>query len=222
VAIDMAWIAFFFLLRPGEYTAPSEDTHPFRLEDVRLWAGGTPLSLEEASEAELLAATFVGLTFTTQKNAVAGEVIGQGQSGQPLACPVRAVARRVLHLRSIGASATTFLCAYRSNRHTIKQLQSKELTDLLRLACHGLCGAYGFLPSDVCARSLRAAGAMALLSEHVDTDVIRLIGRWRSDEMLRYLHVQCPSLMKGYSALMLRGGNYALIPSSTGAQLPHF
>jgi hypothetical protein len=31
---------------------------------------------------------------------------------------------------------------------------------------------------------------MALLNGGVDTDIIRLIGRWRSDKMLRYLHVQ--------------------------------
>ena len=47
----------------------------------------------------------------------------------------------------------------------------------------------------------------------VDPDVIRLIGRWRSDEMLRYLHVQAYSLMKDYSRLMLSSGDYTLIPN---------
>jgi hypothetical protein len=37
----------------------------------------------------------------------------------------------------------------------------------------------GFLAGDVSAHSLRAAGAMALLCAHVlDTDIIRLVGRW--------------------------------------------
>jgi hypothetical protein len=31
---------------------------------------------------------------------------------------------------------------------------------------------------------------MALLCAHVDTEIIHLVGRWCSDEMLRYLHVQ--------------------------------
>jgi hypothetical protein len=31
---------------------------------------------------------------------------------------------------------------------------------------------------------------MALLCAKVDTNLIRLLGRWCSDEMLRYLHVQ--------------------------------
>ena len=54
---------------------------------------------------------------------------------------------------------------------------------------------------------------MALLLARVDTDVIRLIGRWRSDEMLRYLHVQAYPLMRNYSCLMLDAGDYTLIPN---------
>jgi hypothetical protein len=68
--------------------------------------------------------------------------------------------------------------------------------------------------ADVSARSLRASGAMALLNSGVDTDIIRLIGLWRSDEMLCYLHVQAEPLMRGYSSLMLAGGNYTLHPNS--------
>lgn len=71
----------------------------------------------------------------------------------------------------------------------------------------------GFLPSDVSARCLRAAGATALLLANVDPDVIRLMGRWRSDEMLRYLHVQAYPLMKHYAQKMLSAGMYTLIPN---------
>jgi hypothetical protein len=31
-----------------------------------------------------------------------------------------------------------------------------------------------------------------------------LVGRWRSDEMLRYLHVQAEPTMRGFSARMLQ------------------
>jgi len=48
----------------------------------------------------------------------------------------------------------------------------------------------GIHPNDISIHSLRASGAMALLCAHVDTDRIRLLGRWYSDKMLRYLHVQ--------------------------------
>ena len=46
-----------------------------------------------------------------------------------------------------------------------------------------------FTYKEVSARSLRAAGAMALLCSGVDNDIIRLIGCWRSNEIIWYLHV---------------------------------
>ena len=73
--------------------------------------------------------------------------------------------------------------------------------------------ALGFLATDVSARCLRAAGANALLNARIDPKVITLIGRWRSDEMLRYLHVQNRHLMKDYASRMLRHGDYTLIPN---------
>ena len=37
---------------------------------------------------------------------------------------------------------------------------------------------------------------MALLLENIEADTIRIIGRWRSDEILRYLHVTARPLMQ--------------------------
>jgi hypothetical protein len=54
---------------------------------------------------------------------------------------------------------------------------------------------------------------MALLCAHVDTDVIRLLGRWRSDEMLRYLHVQAEPIMRDFLQRMLAGGAFTLLPN---------
>lgn len=38
---------------------------------------------------------------------------------------------------------------------------------------------------------------MALLCAGVDSDRLQLIGRWRSDEMFRYLNVQAQLIMNG-------------------------
>jgi hypothetical protein len=54
---------------------------------------------------------------------------------------------------------------------------------------------------------------MALLCAQVDSDVIRLLGRWRSDEMLRYLHVQAEPVMRDFSRRMLLGGSFTLLPN---------
>jgi hypothetical protein len=123
------------------------------------------------------------------------------------------VIRRILHLRRHQAPPETPLAAYYQNT-TLHVVTPTDISLTLRTAISVLGPAtLGFMPDDVSARSLRASGAMALLCAHVDTDVTRLIGRWRSDQMLRYLHLQADSLMKGFSSKMLNRGNFVLLPN---------
>jgi hypothetical protein len=75
---DMICIAFFFLLRPGEYTCTTSDDTPFRLEDVSAYVRDRKLNVLLCSEAELDAATSVSYTFTTQKSGTRDEKIVQG------------------------------------------------------------------------------------------------------------------------------------------------
>ncbi|KAL7526060.1 hypothetical protein ACHAWF_001615 [Thalassiosira exigua] len=96
----MIIIAFFFLLRPGEYIDSPSDTTPFTLDDVQLFVGTTQLSLLNAPKCQLLQARFGSLTFTEHKNGTRGEVIDLGCSGDPYLCPVKALVRRVLYPRS--------------------------------------------------------------------------------------------------------------------------
>jgi hypothetical protein len=86
--IHMLCIAFFFLCRPGEYMAPTANNAPFRLQDVTFYVRNCRVLAPTATDDDLARATFVTLTFTTQKNAVRGEVIGLGLSGDPFICPV--------------------------------------------------------------------------------------------------------------------------------------
>jgi len=216
---DMIIIAFFFLLRPGEYIDTNSESTPFTLYDVSLYIGNVYLNPLTATAAQLCAATRVTLTFTTQKNGVRGEVIGLSRSGDATLCPVLAIVRRVLYLRRHDAPPATPLARlYKQDglvyhTGTPSQITSKSITQALRQAVLLLGTDLGFRPSDVSARSLRAAGANALLLSNVDTNIIRLIGRWRSDEMLRYLHVQAAPLMQHYAQRMLQGGEYTLLPN---------
>ena len=211
--IDMAWLAFFFLLRPGEYCA-APDNHPLRFADVTLLIGATRLDLLTASPVDLRRATHVSLTFDDQKNRERGEVIAHGRSGHAVACPVLTTIRRVLFLRAQHLPLTSPLCTYVHSRPT--PLTSNHITSLLREAARSLL-TLGFAPTDVNARSLRAGGAMALLCGRVDADTIRLVGRWRSDAMFRYLHAQALPLIRDLSRLMLHHGAYTLLP---GTDLP--
>ena len=44
--------------------------------------------------------------------------------------------------------------------------------------------------------ALRCTGATILLEGGIPTDLIRLLGRWRSDEVFRYLHTQSEPMMQ--------------------------
>jgi hypothetical protein len=216
--LDLLWIAFFFLLRPGEYLQPAADSHPIRLQDVRLWCHSAHIDILACDPQQLLSATFVSLTFDRQKNGRRGEPIGHGKSGDPVACPVLAVARRIRYLRTQNAPPTTPLCAMGPS---LACLVPDQLTTLLRESVAHISTPLGISPPDINAKSLRSTGAMALLNQNVDANRIRLLGRWQSDAMFHYLHVQSHDLMSDYSSIMLQGGDFTLIPNSPSA-LPTF
>jgi hypothetical protein len=175
-ACNMIIIAFFFLLCPGKYTDNNKD--PFCLADTQLFIGDTHLDLSCSPDSELKVATFASLTFTSQKNGVRGEVIGLACSSDPYLCPVKAIIRRVLFLRLHLAPPSTPLARV---FHTPDKVTVTYLTDHIREAVTSLGPGLGFLPSEVSARCLRAAGATALLLTQVNLDVIRLISRRRLD-----------------------------------------
>ena len=95
----------------------------------------------------------------------------------------------------------------------VQCIKPTNITSDICLAVTYLGPSLGFLVSDVSASCLRAAGANALLCGGVDTDVIRLLGRWRSDEMPRYLHTQAGPVLCDFSKKMLAGGSFTLIPN---------
>jgi hypothetical protein len=210
---DMVTLAYFFVLRPGEYVVSSgELSAPFRFGDAELFIGQRRLDCRQCTDADIQAATFVMLTFSNQKNSVRGEKIGHGRSGHARFCPVLATSRRMLHLRRNHALDNTPLYGFYV-RGRLQHVYSRAVTPFLRRSVAAIGNDYGLRPEDVEARSLRASGAMALLCARVDTDMIRLIGRWRSDAMLRYLHVQAVPIMAPMAGHMLAGGDYSLRPT---------
>ena len=55
---------------------------------------------------------------------------------------------------------------------------------------------------------------MTLLMVQVDPNTIRLVGRWRSDTILRYLHTTAKSFTEGLLVKMFEHGAYTLIPTT--------
>ena len=208
----MMWINMFFLCRPGESCATRYGSKFFRLRDVTLINGELVLNWR-SSDHELRQASDVHLTFTDQKNKHRNEKVGQKRTSHAKASPTVAVADQVIHLRNNNAPPDTPLCAFTENGHWFV-VTSEMLTTLLRRAVRA-CPGCGLSESDISARSLRATGAMAMLCAGIDPCRIKLLGRWRSDEMLTYLHVQAEPLYRDISERMLTGGNYSFTPGTT-------
>jgi hypothetical protein len=208
---DCLVLAYYFLLRPGEYSGCPRTVADdlFRLQDVGLSIGHRRLDPIHCPLNDLLAASFGSVTFTSQKNGVRGETIGHGRSGHPTLCPVHALVRRVQQLRLDGATPVTPLNAYKTPDGTWQYVLPADVTALLRSAV-ALLPHTDLAARDFTARCTRAGGAMALLCGGIGADRIRLIGRWRSDEIYRYLHVQAQPVMAEVAATMLRGGDFRL------------
>ena len=215
---DMCLIGFFFLCRPGEHvetTSPKHLSTPFNMCDVqflverRWWAGHEiPLEALDASRS-------VTLRYTNQKNGVQGQGITMGSTGHPHICPVRTLARRIQHLRAHQSTPRTpIFTFYEEAGNQPKQIFSVHLTTALRTAAAALYPILGIDPKDISARSLRPGGATAMLCANIDRDITQLIGRWKSDEMLKYLHVQAGALMHNYARQMFDHGDYTYHPEA--------
>ena len=87
-------------------------------------------------------------------------------------------------------------------------LKSSDITKAIQDSIQRVGPTVGLNPSEVSTRSLRASGAMAMLLGGVDGDIIRILGCWKSDTMLRYLHVSAALLTHNHARTMFRGGHY--------------
>jgi hypothetical protein len=210
----MIILGFFFLLRPGEYAfTDNPDAAPFRLCDIHVLLYNRRLDPAQCLEQDLDNATHIALEFTRQKNGVRGELVGLGRSGHPTLCPVKAAVLRIKHLRIHRAHPNTPIYSFHTG-HMWRTITTTDLTQQLRLATTTLGHTVGIHPADISIRSLRSSGAMALLCADVDSDRIRLLGRWRSDEMLRYLHVQALPVVAPLARQMVQHGFFTFLPNT--------
>ena len=96
-------------------------------------------------------------------------------------------------------------------------IRSTNITAAIQAVARAAGPTIGFTPQDVSALSLQVSGAMALLMERVDPDMIQIIGRWLSDTMLRYLHTASKSFTDCLTVRMFQYGGYTLIPQAHAA-----
>jgi len=118
---DLTLIAFYYLLRIGEYTIKgsrnnTKQTVQFKYEDVSFFKKNSRGSLRclprDASDVLIMTADSATLKLDNQKNGWKGVCVYHETNGNKMHCPVRALAQRYIHLRAWGADSKTFLSAY--------------------------------------------------------------------------------------------------------------
>ena len=211
---DLSIIAFFFLLRIGEYTRAPKDprtkkpkknakrTVQFHIGDIGFFKSGKILS-RKSDLKTLLTADEVTLKITNQKNGTMGQVIHQQATGNATDCPVQAVARRVHHILSNGGSSHNCICDYRATPTEWRDVQPAEIRAALHKAVITLdLKSNGIDTKLISLHSFRAGGAMALkLMGHSDTTIMKF-GRWKSLTFLQYIHNQIAHISAGVSKSM--------------------
>jgi hypothetical protein len=208
---DLTLIAFFYLLRVGEYTTPRQvrrnnewvratRTIQFRTKDVGFWKNGqhldrtSPLSI-------LLTADAATLKISNQKNGRMGQTIHHTAINAQH-CPVKALARRLAHILGNGGTDDTLICMYKSESG-IAAVTPSDLIQAIRMSVRALnLHKAGIDPDIVGVHSLRAGGAMALkLHGESDTTIMKQ-GRWSGLTFLQYIHNQIGHLSRDLSSKM--------------------
>ena len=208
---DLATVAFYYLLRNGEYTkprkvelngrrVPATRTRQFRVCDVGFFRDRKILPRRSPLEI-LIQADSATLKITNQKNGRMGQTLHQQSTGSSGA--VAALCRRVHHIVSNGGSDNQLICDVRLPTGTWYSISQHDMVQTVRTATKSLkLHENGIDPDLIGAHSLRAGGAMSLKIMGYSDSTIQKIGRWTSDTWQMYIHTQISHLHQGIAASM--------------------
>ena len=208
---DLVIIAFYFLLRPGEYTfsppAERKQTIPFRHCDVYLWEHNRLLDASLPEKELLRQCTGATLQIINQKSGRKAQRVSHSAIPEShtavLSCPVRALIRRLKHVQRYSADTTLQLGSYFTTRGQLCTVRPRTITNALRVAVSELnLHLINILPDLVSSHSSRAGGATAMHINGVPEVTIQKMGRWSSDTFLIYIHDQLFHFSSNIAELM--------------------
>ena len=205
-------VAFFFLLRVGEYTRPkftvvngqrvaATRTKQFIVKNIGFFKNGKIVP-RSSSLTMLLSCDAATMKITNQKNGRMGQTIHQEATGK-MDCPIKALAHRVYHiLASPNGTSENHICDYYDNG-SWSSITSSDIVKLVKAATRQLqLDRQAIDPDMVGSHSLRAGGAMALKLHGYDDTTIMKMGRWSGLTFLQYIHNQIAHLSKDVSKKM--------------------
>jgi hypothetical protein len=204
---DLAVIAFYYLLRVGEYTVKgtrnsSKQRVQFKLEGVTFFGKDSKGHLTQlgrnAPRELIMSAQSATLKLDNQKNGWWGVCIHQEANGEQVACPVSALGRRYLAIRYNSDDPKLTLSSYYSKGNR-QDVTDKHIRAALKLAASALgYPARGFpvdridtLPSQWRANALSLAG-------YSDTQIQKM-GRWKGATFKEYIQEELHVFSKGMS-----------------------
>ena len=209
---DLSIIAFFYLLRVGEYTTPrtarrnnqlvrATRTVQFRVQDIGFWKNNQQLD-RNSDLGSLLQADAATMKISNQKNGRMGQTIHHDGFDEEHS-PVKALARRIHHiLKHNNGDDSALICMYKKD-DTMRAVTATDMITSIRTSVKELkLDQAGIDPDIVGVHSLRAGGAMSLkLHGHSDTTIMKQ-GRWSGLTFLQYIHNQIGHLSKNLSTTM--------------------
>ena len=205
-------IVFYYLLRIGEYMTKGTRNNPKKTEEFKLgdimffWKDtqGNLRCLPRDAHSDLIeSADGTTMKLDNQKNGWKGVCVYQQANGDPVDCPVRALGRRYVHLRSHGVTKRTIISAYYYGGKRF-DITAEHINAALKMAARAL--EYPILKGIPIERinthSLRSGGANALaLSGYSDTQIQKM-GRWRGATFKEYVRNELACFSTGMSSDM--------------------
>ena len=211
---DLTLIAFYYLLRVGEYTKKrrrnsSKQTRQFKMRDCRFFKRDERGRLRQlprnAPDEDIMAAEMVPLKLDNQKNGWKGVCINQHWNGDDYFDGTRAVARRYCHIRRHTSDMDTFLSAYWIDGQRM-DVTDEDIRAGVKMAAAVLRypEMRGIPVERVDTHSLRSGGANALsLAGYTETQIQKM-GRWRGATFKEYISDQLHNFSEGMSKSMSR------------------
>jgi hypothetical protein len=213
---DLSLVAFYYLLRIGEYTTKgsrneSKQTVQFRMKDVVFFIADEWGKLKQlprnASDEDIMNAQCATLRLDNQKNGWRNVCVNQHHNGDNTFCGVRVrgLGRRYIHIRKhMRNNWNTNLSAVWDDKGKRMDVTDKHIRNGLKLAATALNypELRGIPVERVDTHSLRIGGANALhLAGYSDREIQKM-GRWCGDTFKEYVREQLSIFSEGMSRKM--------------------
>ena len=132
----------------------------------------------------------------------------------PCTSPVWATVQRLQCHKQNNSPPDIPLCFCHSNDRA-KFVQAKDVT-LALCVCVIMVKSQDNMtlnmePLEIDSRSLHSGGATTLSFAKVDQDLIQMQGRWKSDVMIRHLHISASPWVNKFAEQMFKAGNFSFL-----------